>query len=207
MHVVMTSLPFGLLSVVIAACAACGPETTSFRTTDKSDDRPGPPAAAYDVRLVDQPVALVHVWSNGGYISSTDEPMTHIGFEIRNVSTEPVVFDGDALELMLLDHAAMTLPPARFTTIAPLGPSQIKIKPGATVVLGCYFMIPVRPHLVHHMRIRWALRTNGQRYDQTTSFTRADDAPVIDYPRLVESRPAKPTGVPDPSETAGSPRA
>src|SRR5690349_21075266 len=77
--------------VALFAVAACGPETTSFRTTDRGDgsERAGPPAAAYVVR----DAAQVRVWSNGGYIGSSDEPMTHVAFEIR--ATRPVVFDSD----------------------------------------------------------------------------------------------------------------
>jgi hypothetical protein len=187
------STRFGLGYLVIAACAACGPETTSFRTTDKGDasERVGPPAAAYDVRLGDPPIAQVqvHVWSNGGYLSPSGEPMTHVGFELRNTSTQPVVFDGDALALAVFDSSATALPPSHFTTITPLGPSQIQIQPGATVVLGSYFTIPVRPRAVDSMRIKWSLRLRDKRYVQITSFTRDDDAPGFDNPRRVDPQP------------------
>src|SRR6266853_738962 len=58
-----------LVAAVLAggACSACGPETTSFRTTDRTDpNRIGPPSAGYDVYVAGQLVAKVHVWSSGG---------------------------------------------------------------------------------------------------------------------------------------------
>src|SRR5512140_3714241 len=178
----------GLGYFVIAACAACGPETTSFRTTDKGDgsERGGPPAAAYDVRLADQAVAQVHVWSNGGYLSAAGEPMTHVGFEIQNTSAQPIVFDGDALDLTVFDASSKALPPSHFTTITPLGPSQLQIQPGATVTLGSYFTIPVRPRAVDTMRIKWSLRARDKRYIQITRFARDDEAPVLETPRRAD---------------------
>jgi hypothetical protein len=174
------------------ACGACGSETTSFRATDKTDDadRPGPPGATYDVRMAEQPIALVHVWSKGGYLSIGDEPMTHIGFEIHNAGALPVVFDGDALALTVFDNTATALPPARITSVEPLGPAQRPIRPGATVILGAYFAVPVRPRAVDTMQVQWALRAGDQRYLQLTRFARDDDAPVV-APHPIEARRTK----------------
>ena len=166
--------------------AACGPETTSFRTTDRADEaeRAGPPAAAYDVRLSDQPIAKVHVWSSGGYVSISHEPMTHIGFEIQNTSSHPIVFDGDALELVVFDASFAALPPTRFMTTTPLGPAQLPIAPGKTITLASYFLLPVRPRVVDTMQVRWSLRANDQTYLQITRFTRDDDFPILNYARV-----------------------
>jgi hypothetical protein len=168
----------------LLAVAACGPETTSFRTTDQGDgsERAGPPAAAYSVRVGDRHAARVYVWSNGGYIGTSDEPMTHIGFEIRNTGGKPVVFDGDAMQLLLLDNRGKALPPATFTAVTPLGPAQVPIAAGSTATLDAYFMLPVRPRGVETMRVRWSLQLGDARYDQTTSFVRDDDFPVVEAP-------------------------
>ena len=168
-------------SILVWTCGACAPETTSFRPIDKGDgsERPGPPRAAYDVRMADQPIAIVHVWSNGGYVSAGDEPMTHIGFEIHNAGVMPIVFDGGALTVAVFDSAAEALPATRITSVEPRGPGQRPIRPGATVILGIYFAVPVQPRAVATMQVQWALRAGDQRYLQLTRFARDDDAPVV----------------------------
>jgi hypothetical protein len=182
----MRSHWFRVLLSITPLLAACGPETTSFRTTDRADEaeRAGPRAAAYDVQLAGQPIAQVHVWSSGGYVSISDEPMMHIGFEIHNTSSQPIVFDGDALELVVFDASFAALLPTRFMAIAPLGPAQIPIAPGKTVTLASYFLLPVRPRVVDTMQIRWSLRANDQPYVQITRFTRDDDFPILNYARV-----------------------
>jgi hypothetical protein len=183
-----------LASIVLGACGACGPEITSFRSLDKGDGshRAGPPSAAYDVRMADLPVADVHVWSNGGYISIDEEPMTHIGFEIHNTSARSIVFEDNAVELTVLDNTTSALPPTRIASIEPVGPAQRSIRSGATIMLGGYFVLPVRPRAVAAMQVRWALRAGGQRYLQVTRFTRDDDDPVVDAPDGIEARRVKP---------------
>lgn len=169
---------------VLVAIAACGgPETTSFRTTDRGDntDRAGPPAAAYDVHG-----ANVHVWTNGGYIGSSDEPMTHVGFEIRNTSAQPIVFDGDALQLVAFDRNGAPLPPVAFAAITPLGPSQIAIAHDATVTFDAYFKLPVRPRVVDSMRVHWSLRAGAASHGEVTTFVRDDAFPVVDPPKPPE---------------------
>jgi hypothetical protein len=170
------------LAAILVVLASCGPETTSFRTTDKGDgtDR-SPPAAAYAVRAGGRLVARVHVWSNGGYIGNTEEPMTHVGFEVENPTRRAVIFDGDALALSLFDNTGAALPPARFTAITPLGPSQLAIAPGETLAFDSYFWLPVLPRVIDHMRVQWVLRADDERAVETTSFTRDDEYPVTDY--------------------------
>ncbi|HEU4733392.1 MAG TPA: hypothetical protein VFT22_36115 [Kofleriaceae bacterium] len=136
----------------------------------------------------EQPIAQVHVWSNGGYISIGGEPMTHIGFEIHNASLRPIVFDEDALVLIAFDNAGAELPGVRLMSIEPIGPTLRPVRPGATLILGGYFMIPVRPRAVDAMQVQWALRAGDQRYLQVTRFTRDDDYPVLDAPRTAELR-------------------
>lgn len=155
------------------ALAACGPENTSFRTTDRSD----PAAATTGAAVYPLRGATVHVWSNGGYVGSSDEPMTHIGFDIRNTGTRPIVFDGDALRLVVTGRSGVPLPETKFVTITPLGPSRVTIAPGADAQLDTYFELGVRPRAVEGMKIRWSL--DGQ--TQITSFVRDDDFPVLDY--------------------------
>ena len=162
--------------------AACGPETTSFRTTDRGDgkDREGPPAAAYDVRS-DGAVANVHVWSNGGYISNTELPMTHIGFEIENNGTAAIGFDSDVLQLAIYDSRGATLPATAFVVVTPIGPALVPIAPGETKNLEAYFELPVRPRVVESMRLRWNLRMGDARYTEYTHFVRDDEFPTFEF--------------------------
>lgn len=163
--------------------AACTSETTSFRTTDRGDgiDREGPPAAAYDVRIEDRLVANVHVWSNGGYISNTELPMTHIGFEIENKQGTELGFDGDMLELVVYETGGAPLPATNFTVVAPLGPALVVIPPRTTQRFDAYFELRVRPRVVESMRVRWALRSGDAKYTGLTHFVRDDDQPSVDY--------------------------
>jgi len=158
------------LTVVLAACTS---DTTSFRPTDRGEglERPGPPAAAYDV----SGLAHVRVWSTGGFLSNTEEPMAHVGFEIRNTSKTPVVFDGDAVSLAVFDLEGEPLPPATFVVITPLGPSQIPVAPNTTSQLDVYFATPVRPRAIGTMNVHWVLRAGETRRAEVTHFTREDD--------------------------------
>jgi hypothetical protein len=171
------------VAVVLAGgTTACGPETTSFRTTDRSDsNHAGPPSAAYDVFLGGRLAARAHVWSSGGYMSSTGEPMTHVGFEINSATMRPLLFDGDALELVVFDDAGATLPLTRFTSITPLGPSLITVPAASTVMLGTYFLLPVQPRKVGSMQVRWTVRLDAEEYHQVTGFIRDDDAQIIEH--------------------------
>jgi hypothetical protein len=165
------------LLVTSLALAACGPETTSFRTTDRGDgiDRGTPPAAAYDLDAV-----AVHVWSNGGYIGASDEPMTHVGFEIRNAGPRSIVFDANHLQLAVFGRDGRELPPAAFVAVTPLGPAQLPIAAGATTPLDVYFKLPVRPRAVERMRVGWAVTIDDEVRAETTSFVRDDVYPTLD---------------------------
>lgn len=166
----------------ILAFAACSPETTSFRSTDASD--PARPAAA--MQVVDGTVH-VDVWSNGGYIGTSDEPMTHVGFEIRNAGAQPIVFDSDALSLTVFDKHGAAMSPAKFVAVTPLGPAKIAIAPGTSTTLDSYFVLPAGPRVVEKMRVRWMLRIGDRRYPQASSFVRDDDLPVLEPPPLSPS--------------------
>lgn len=176
------------LAVLVAIAACGGPETTSFRTTDRGDnsDRAGPPAAAYDVRIAERATANVHVWTNGGYIGASDEPMTHVGFEIRNTGVQPIVFDAESLRVVAFDRNGAPLPPVEFVAVTPLGPAQVAIAGNATVMLDGYFKLPVRPRVVDSMRVRWSLRAGPASHDEITTFIRDDAFPVADPPKPPE---------------------
>jgi hypothetical protein len=172
-----------LTAVVLAGglAAACSPETTSFRPTDRiAPQRLGPPSTGYEVYLGGQLIARAHVWSNGGYMSSGDDPMTHVGFEINSATMRPLTFDADALELVVFGDDGQTLPPARFSSITPLGPSMVTVPPAATVMIGAYFLLPVRPRGVDSMQVRWTVRCDTDEYRQITGFVRDDDAPFVE---------------------------
>jgi len=185
----MVCLRFVAVLSVIFASGACGSETTAFRPTDKADDNDhaGPPGAVYDVEIDGLSVAQVRVWSSGGYISATDQPATHLGFEIHNAGARPLVFDTRALELTVFDVGRAALAPTRLTTMAPLGPAEITVAPHATIVRAAYFRIPVRPRGIDTMRLRWSVRYGDERYLQVTSFVRDDDGPVIEHPTLIDA--------------------
>ena len=160
------------------ALVGCGSETTSFRATDRTDGTGRTPAAAvYELRNTH-----VRVWSNGGYISNTEEPMTHVAFEIDNRGSRPIAFDGDALQLALFDRDGAPLPPAAFVTVTPLGPARVPIATGATT-LEAYFRLSVRPRVVDHMQLRWSIQIDDQTNRQLTTFARDDDGPVAEPPR------------------------
>lgn len=163
--------------LAIAVLAACGSETTSFRPTDAND--PARPAAA---RIAVAKDIRVDVWSNGGYLGSSDEPMTHVGFEIQNGGTSPIVFEARQLALDVFDKRGAALPSARFVAVSPLGPDQIAVAPGETKTLDAYFLIPVRPRVIETMRVHWRIRIEDRHYRQTSSFVRDDDYPVADPP-------------------------
>jgi len=156
------------------AVVGCSPDNTSFRTTDQGDgvEPGGRPAAAYEVVVAGAPVARVHVWSNGGYIGSSDEPMTQVGFEVRNVSVRPIAFDADALQLAVFDAHGAVVPGTTFSALTPLGPAEVTIAPGEVASLDAYFQLEARPAAVERMRVRWRLRLGGEPMTFTTNFVR-----------------------------------
>lgn len=164
--------PMLVMSIVLVAC---GPEVTSFRTTDTSD--PARPGAA--LVTVENGVTVA-IWSNGGYVGTSDEPMTHVGFEVRNTSAEPAVFEGGGLALTVLGKHGETLPIVKFVAVTPLGPADVSVPARSTTALDSYFMLPVRPRAVDTMRVHWSVRIEGASHDQTTSFVRDDGYPVLD---------------------------
>jgi hypothetical protein len=165
----------------LAGGAACNSDTTSFRPTERADPgRAGPPSVAYDLVLAGQLAARAHVWSTGGYMSSTGQPMTHIGFEIRSTTARPLAFDADALDLVVFDRDGAPLPPVRLAMITPRNPSLIIVPPVSTAVLGAYFELPVRPRNVGSMQVRWMVRLDAEEYRQVTRFLRDHDAQVVE---------------------------
>jgi len=163
--------------------AACGSETTTFRSTDRGDgaDRIGPPAAAYDLHAGGE-AAHAYVWSRGGYISNTDEPMVDVGFEVHNLGKHPIVFDDDALALELFDRDGRAMSPASLVAVVPLGAAKVVIAPGATVMLEAAFQTPVRPLVIQSMRAHWSIAIGDARQSEVTSFVRDDAYPVLDAP-------------------------
>jgi len=165
--------PHVRIAFLAVAAAACTPETTSFRSTDRIDSsNPDVPAPAiYDLR----DVARVRVWSTGGFIGSSEDPMTQIGIQVDNVSRGPIVFDGDSAALAIFDEQGVALAEPVLTSIVPLGPSQVTIAPGASAKLDLYFKLAVRPRRVASMRARWTLIAGGERIVRSTSFVRDDE--------------------------------
>lgn len=184
-------LAVAVAAAVVASGAgtACGRQTTSFRPLEPTDpNHAGPPSVAYDVPIAGQLVGRAHVWSSGGYVSSGDEPMTQIGFEINSATMRTMTFDGDALELLVFDRDGNPLPPTRLTAITPLGPTLVTVPAASTVMLGSYFQLPVPPRNVGSMQVRWTLRLDADDYRQVTGFLRDDDAEVVERVPLPRSR-------------------
>jgi hypothetical protein len=161
--------------LVALALAGCGSESTSFRSTDQVDSGRTPAPAVYEVRGTQ-----VRVWSNGGYISNTDEPMTHVAFEITNPGPRPLELASEALQLSVFDRNGVALV-APFVALTPLGPAHVPV-PKGTTTLDAYFRLPVRPRVVAHMDVRWAIRVDDALQTVTTSFVRDDDFPIAEPP-------------------------
>lgn len=170
-----------LLAAIPLAVASCTPsETTSFRTTEQSDPSDPDKAAHYRLRIGQHGAARVHVWSNGGYIGTSDEPMTHVGFDIHNTGAVPLIFDVDALQLSVEGDDDAALPPPKFVTVTPLGPAKIAIEPGSSSMLDSYYELRSKPTDVDKMEVRWRLAAGHEVADESTTFVRDDDAQVIE---------------------------
>ena len=177
------AIRLAILAAAAAALggAACSPDATSFRPIERADPgHAGPPSAAYDIQLAGKLTARAHVWSSGGYVSPGNQPMTHVGFEIRSAIARPLTFDADALELVVFDRDGARLPPAQLEMITPRSPSLIIVQPASTTMLGAYFELPVRPRNVGSMQVRWTLRLDADEYRQVTGFLRDDDAHLVE---------------------------
>lgn len=133
------------------------------------------------MQVVDRDVHI-DAWSNGGYIGSSDEPMTHVGFEVRNASATPVIFDSDTVTLAVFDKHGAVLPQPKFVTVTPIGPAKVTVGPGETKAFDTYFMLQVSPRTVETMRVRWMLRIGDRRIPQTSTFVRDDGYPVLEPP-------------------------
>jgi hypothetical protein len=175
MNRLLTAIPFAL--------ASCTPDTTEFRTTDESDPSDPERGASYRLRVGQHGSARVQVWSYGGYVGTSDEPMTHVGFDIHNTGTQPLVFDVSDLRLAVEDAQARKLPPPKLTSVTPLGPEKIRIPPGSSAMFDSYFQLKTQPADVEKMQVRWTLSADSSEIEQHTTFVRtADDdgMPVLE---------------------------
>ena len=158
------------LPILLVAAAGCTTQTTTFRSTDRVDSsRAGPLAAVYEL-----PDARVHVWSTGGFIGTSEDPMTQVGIEIENRGKRSIVFDGDAATLAIFDGSGTALPAPILTSIVPLGPARLEIKPATSVSLDLYFKLPVPLATVSTMRAGWTLQIDDGRHVGISGFTRDD---------------------------------
>jgi hypothetical protein len=164
-----------LLATIPFAFASCTPETTEFRTTDQSDPSDPERGASYRLRVGQRGAARVQVWSYGGYFGTSDEPMTHIGFDIHNTGTESLVFDVSDLHLALEGAQARRLPSPKLTAVTPLGPEKIRIPPGSSTMFDSYFQLKIAPVEVEKMQLRWKLSAGSAEIEQLTTFVRDED--------------------------------
>jgi hypothetical protein len=170
-----------ILATIPLAVATCTPsETTQFRTTDQSDPSEPDKGASYRLRIGERGAARVQVWSNGGYLGTSDEPMTHVGFDIHNTGAVPLEFDVNALRLAIEGEHDADLPPPKFVAITPLGPSRIAIAPGSSSMFDSYYELSTKPTEVEKMEVRWKLAAGNTSIDQLTTFVRDDDAQVVE---------------------------
>lgn len=161
------------IAMLAALLIACTPDTTSFRATDRTDssDPELPSPAIYDI----DGVARVRVWSQGGYIGTSEDPMTHVGIAIENIGKQPVLFDGDTVSLALYDETGATLPAPELRVIVPLGPTKATIAPGARATFELHFKLAVKVSRVAGMKFRWKLVAGTEPIARTTSFVREDE--------------------------------
>jgi hypothetical protein len=171
-----------LLAAIPLAVASCTPETTEFRTTDQSDPSDPDRGASYRVRVGQRGAARVQVYSYGGYFGTSDEPMTHVGFDIHNTGSEPLVFDVRDLHLAVEGAQARRLPSPRLTAVTPLGPEKIRIPPGSSTMFDSYFQLKNAPVEVERMQVRWKLSADSAEVEQLTTFVRDHDdgLPVLE---------------------------
>jgi hypothetical protein len=171
-----------LIATIPFAFAACSPDTTEFRTTEESDPSDPERGASYRLRVGQRGQARVQVWSYGGYFGTSDEPMTHIGFDIHNTGTEPLVFDVSDLHLAVEGAQDRRLPAPTLTAVTPLGPEKIRIAPGSSTMFDSYFLLKTAPVEVEKMQVRWKLSADSAEVEQLTTFVRDDDdgMPVLE---------------------------
>jgi hypothetical protein len=174
MNRLITAIPFAL--------ASCTPDTTEFRTTEESDPSDPERGASYRLRVGQRGAARVQVWSHGGYFGTSDEPMTHVGFDIHNTGTEPLVFDVSDLRLMVEGAQERRLPSPNLTAVTPLGPEKIRIPPGSSTRFDSYFQLKNAPVEVEKMQVRWRLSADSAGIEQLTTFVRDNDdgMPVLE---------------------------
>ena len=171
-----------LLAAIPFALASCTPDTTEFRTTEETDPSDPERDASYRLRIGQRGEARVQVWSNGGYFGTSDEPMTHVGFDIHNTGSEPLVFDVSDLRLAIEGPQGRKLPLPKLTAVTPLGPEKIRIPPGSSTRFDSYFQLTTPPAEVEKMQVRWALSADSAETEHLTTFVRAvdDDMPVLE---------------------------
>jgi hypothetical protein len=171
-----------LLAAIPFAFASCTPETTEFRATEETDPSDPERGASYRIRVGQRGAACVQVWSYGGYVGTSDEPMTHVGFDIRNTGAEPLVFDVSDLRLAIQGPQGRKLPLPKLTSVTPLGPEKIRIPPGSSTRFDSYFQLTTPPAEVEKMQVRWALSAGSAETEHLTTFVRAvdDDMPVLE---------------------------
>jgi hypothetical protein len=171
-------LPRRPVALFATLLGACGAEPAAFRPTEPTtSSRMGEPAAAYEVRDADGTVASVRVWSSGAHVDPQGRTVVDLGFEVQNLTPDPVRLDAGLVELEAFDRAGRPLPRP-----VPASPASSVEVPGTSAVdLGLAFVLPVAiaPAEIGSLRARWAvLHGDGRRYVQFTDFTRDAIAPA-----------------------------
>jgi len=162
-----------IITMLAALLVACTLDTTSFRSTDRIDssDPELPSPAVYDL----ENVARVRVWSGGGYVGTSEDPMTHVGIAIQNTGKQPVIFEDDAVSLALYGKDRVALPAPELRVVVPLGPSKVVIAPGERATFELHFQLGVKLARVAAMTLRWSVMSGGQIIVRTTDFVRDDE--------------------------------
>ncbi|MBL9076330.1 MAG: hypothetical protein JNL08_02430 [Planctomycetes bacterium] len=158
-----------LLLAVVFLFAGCS--SHRFFTPRENQNGTGPggfPAAVYPL-AGSPPAGEVRLWSRGADRTEADDAVElHIGFELENSGTEPLVLDATALQCDALWIEGLQQ--------APLAPSRVsgqtEARPGATASLDVWFRPPAETgHAIDGFAVRFRVAAGDRTVlAQTTPF-------------------------------------
>lgn len=163
-----------LLVLVALLLPACGTSRAYFipREDVRAQSPRGWPAAQYAVANANEAsVGEVRIWSEGAQrleIEGEKRSVLHIGFEIENRSTAPMVLEVPACRLAEVEVADV-----RLASVAPDGDqSNFEVPAGRSGLIDLEFVMPrdTLPRDIEEFKAQWTLTAGAIKLVQSTPF-------------------------------------
>ncbi|MFW5739731.1 MAG: hypothetical protein ACOC1F_05135 [Myxococcota bacterium] len=149
-----------------AGLTACGASHQGFHPAERAtaETITGETAADYEIVTEAGSMGDVKLWSRGAFETDDGTTVIHIGIQLENESSRPIVLDDVVLDSLRYDGAVKS-------NIRPTG-QLARVLPGKSEEFELYFTLPepADPDRIRAFRVRWKAQAGDSTYQQTTPF-------------------------------------